>query len=289
MDEKKPSESLRCMEVWGGNRGIEQSFELPGLDVWLYSQPVANAENGGDVYYLSSCASGRISRLLLADVSGHGPEVSQLALRLRELMRRNINRISQAGFVASMNQEFVSFNQESRFATALVGTFFSNTGSLQLCTAGHPQPFIFRVRNSKWEILDLNTHPSSAGNIPLGILQEVEYGQIELSLEPGDMIFAYTDGMIEAQVQNGAMLGTPGLLALLQALDPSRPNEIVNALVTRLLAVATAPIEDDFTALLARSNTKQVSFVDNLLAPFRLFSQPRVSTSFRDNADEVQS
>ncbi len=34
-----PAEQMHCMEVWGGNRGVEQHFHMPGLDVWLYSRP----------------------------------------------------------------------------------------------------------------------------------------------------------------------------------------------------------------------------------------------------------
>lgn len=283
MSDKKVVESLRCMEVWGGNRGIEQSFELPGLDVWLYSRPIGNADNGGDVYYLSSCASGRISRLLLADVSGHGPEVSQLAIKFRELMRRNINTISQAGFVGSMNQEFVGFNQESRFATALVGTFFSSTRILQLCTAGHPQPLLFRAKTSHWEIVDLNAAPASTGNIPLGILNEVDYGQSELPLEAGDMLLAYTDGIMEARVGEGEILGSNGLLQLVNSLDATKPGELLSTLIARFQEMAKAPIDDDYSALLIRSSSRQVSLVNDLLAPFRLLTKPREKTHFRDS------
>lgn len=282
MFEKKVGESLRCMEVWGGNRGIEQSFELPGLDVWLYSRPIGNAENGGDVYYLSSCASGRISRLLLADVCGHGPEVSKLAIKLRELMRRNINTISQAGFVGSMNQEFVGFNQESRFATALVGTFFSSTRTLQLCTAGHPQPLLYRAKTSHWEIVDLNAAPASTGNIPLGILNEVDYGQSELSLEAGDILLAYTDGIMEARVGASEILGSNGLLQLVNSLDATKPGELVSMLIARVQEMAIAPIEDDYSALLIRACPRQTSLVSDLLAPLRLLTQPRDNTRLRD-------
>jgi phosphoserine phosphatase RsbU/P len=283
MSEKKAVESLRCMEVWGGNRGIEQSFELPGLDVWLYSRPIGNAENGGDVYYLSSCASGRISRLLLADVCGHGPEVSQLAIKLRELMRRNINTISQAGFVGSMNQEFVGFNQESRFATALVGTFFSSTRTLQLCTAGHPQPLLYRAKASQWEIVDLNAAPASSGNIPLGILNEVDYGQSELPLESGDMLLAYTDGIMEARVGEGEILGSNGLLQLVNSLDATKPEELLSTLIARVQELSKAPIDDDYSALLIRSSSRQVSLVSDVLAPFRLLTKPRENIHFRDS------
>ena len=63
------AEQMQCMEVWGGNHYSYNAFEMPGLRVWLFSRPHANARTGGDVCSLLSCASGRITRLLLADVT----------------------------------------------------------------------------------------------------------------------------------------------------------------------------------------------------------------------------
>src|SRR6187402_1776010 len=68
---------MQCMEVWGGNQAFDSSLALPGLDAWVYSRPYGQSAIGGDVYYVSSCATGRIMRLLLADVSGHGAVVSE--------------------------------------------------------------------------------------------------------------------------------------------------------------------------------------------------------------------
>ena len=84
-------ERMACMEVWGGTRATSSHFVVPGLDVWVYSQPHLGHESGGDVYYLSSCASGRITRLLVGDVSGHGAEASPVATKLRDIMRKNVN------------------------------------------------------------------------------------------------------------------------------------------------------------------------------------------------------
>jgi hypothetical protein len=58
---------MQCMEVWGGNALIDTSVSISGLDAWVYSKPFENGEAGGDVHYVSSCATGRITRLLLAD------------------------------------------------------------------------------------------------------------------------------------------------------------------------------------------------------------------------------
>ena len=87
------------MEVWGGNESATREVALTGLDAWVYCQPHLNSRTGGDVYYLSSCASGRISRLLIADVAGHGDDAGKTARALRELMRRNINYINQPRLV----------------------------------------------------------------------------------------------------------------------------------------------------------------------------------------------
>lgn len=101
-------QQMQCMEVWGGNRSVDSDFRMPGLRIWLHSKAHGGSSHGGDVYYLSSCASGRITRILLADVSGHGNAVSATAARLRDLMRKNINRINQSQFVARMNDCFKS-------------------------------------------------------------------------------------------------------------------------------------------------------------------------------------
>src|SRR5437899_11480300 len=86
------AQHMQCMEVWGGNQAVDSGVVMVGLDAWVFSRPFEQSqEGGGDVYYVSSCATGRITRLLVADVSGHGSAVCDVAGQLRSLMRRNIN------------------------------------------------------------------------------------------------------------------------------------------------------------------------------------------------------
>jgi len=105
-----PVQHMQCMEVWGGSQLTSQGVVIGGLDAWVYSKPHGQAQRGGDVYYASSCATGRISRLLLADVSGHGTSVAAIAADLRTLMRRFVNRREQAEFVRLLNQQFSSLS-----------------------------------------------------------------------------------------------------------------------------------------------------------------------------------
>src|SRR6202051_3239350 len=110
---------MQCMEVWGGSQLTERVVQLGGLDAWVYSKPFGQAQHGGDVYYASSCATGRISRLLLADVSGLGNTVASIAADLRTLMRRFVNRLDQAEFVRLLNQQFAALSKTQTFATAI--------------------------------------------------------------------------------------------------------------------------------------------------------------------------
>src|SRR5437899_58220 len=99
-----PALLMQCMEVWGGNQVVDSSVAMAGLDAWVYSRPYGQADGGGDVHYVSSCATGRITRLLVADVSGHGVAVCDVAAQLRTLMRRYVNYLDQTRFVRSMNE-----------------------------------------------------------------------------------------------------------------------------------------------------------------------------------------
>ena len=116
----------------------------------------------------------------------------------------------QARFVAGMNEEFSHFNDDSNFATAIVGTFFASTGSLQLCAAGHPQPLLFRRQTGRWEVTKTAGEaavPREVCDLPLGIAGGVEYSQSRLSINPGDMLLAYTDGLTETVQSAGEMFG----------------------------------------------------------------------------------
>ncbi len=144
---------MQCMEVWGGNHAVDTGVVMAGLDAWAYSKPWQGDAAGGDVHYVSSCASGRIMRMLVADVSGHGNAVAETAIRLRQLMRRFVNHLDQRRFVAALNNEFGQLAQGGRFATAAAFTFFAPTNHLTISNAGHPPPMIWRAKTRTWSVV----------------------------------------------------------------------------------------------------------------------------------------
>jgi serine phosphatase RsbU (regulator of sigma subunit) len=267
------------MEVWGGNSPIERRFETPGLQVWLYCRPFQRAKHGGDVYYVSSCASGRITRLLLADVSGHGEQVAQLATGLRDLMRQNVNLIDQARFLRGMNQQFSAQAEGDAFATAVVCTFFAPTRSLQLCNAGHPQPLLYRVSEGRWfSAHEVSSVEQGSGliDVPLGIVEHADYSRFNTRLAEGDMVLCVSDAFTESRNASGNLLGTSGLKRIVESLDAKRPEEFLNSLLRRIATEYDTNLDqDDTTAVLFRADGSHVTWKNNLLAPFRLLGRVR--------------
>lgn len=260
------------MEVWGGNQAVDRQIEAPGLRIWAYSKPYAGSTSGGDVYYFSSCASGRISRILLADVSGHGEGVSRIAIELRNLMRRNVNYISQSRFVSGMNEQFAEVNKAGEFATALVSTFFAPTRTYSLCNAGHPPPLLYRKASNVWsELSDGEERGDVVADIPWGVCDEAAYFQHNTRLDPGDMVLSYSDAVSEAEDADGKQLGCEGLLHLVSELDAGNPPDLIPALTRRIGDIAPRSLErDDTTILLCEATGSLTPLKDSLLAPFRL-------------------
>jgi hypothetical protein len=280
--EDNSSEHMQCMEVWGGCEVVARDVAMGGLDAWIYSKPFGQSQDGGDVYYASSCATGRISRLLLADVAGHGMAVAETAGQLRNLMRRFVNYLDQTEFVRSMNRQFVVLSDAGCFATALVTTFFSTTRCLSICNAGHPRPLHFNAAGNEWRFLehagsgDPQPHGSSRTisprNIPLGIVDLADYEQFDVELGIGDLVLCYTDALTESRDTNGDFLGEEGLLRVVRSL-PADPANFIASLLEAIEKLYPKNLSaDDVTALLLRPNGRRpsVSLRDKLKAFVRI-------------------
>jgi serine phosphatase RsbU (regulator of sigma subunit) len=269
------------MEIWGGNREISTTVSTPGLDAWVYSRPyarVAPATSGGDIHYLSSCATGRITRMIIADVSGHGAAVAAVAANLRRLMGRFSNYIDQSRFVAAVNARFGELAQENEafsalFATAVVATYTADADELAICNAGHPRPLLYDSNTNRWSVLLLDPHPAHAAddgpaNLPLGVLDPIRYDQRTVRLAERDLVLLYTDPLLEVQGPDGRQLGEAGLLELAASIGTAEPAHYLERLLARIREYAAGAVgggpaadafefDDDVTLLLLRRNAQK--------------------------------
>jgi serine phosphatase RsbU (regulator of sigma subunit) len=236
------------MEIWGGNCAADTGVSTPGLDLWVYSRPHEQAAGGGDVYYVSLCGAGLLTRFILADISGHGASIDRLARSLHDLMRRNINRKSQGRLIEALNREFAALAQMNHFATALVATYLTSGDTLTVSNAGHPRPFWWHADGGEWAILPDDT---VTGNLPLGIDEQTPDSHVQINLSKGDLALFYTDALIESTDDFGKALGEAGLFQLVRKLDPTVPTAFPAALISSLDRYRNGkPPDDDLTFLL---------------------------------------
>lgn len=252
------------MEVFGGNAATNRRVETTGLDVAIFSQPHESDPVGGDVHYLTSCASGRITRLLLADVAGHGESVSARAKELRDLARENVNHMRHTRMVTRTNAAFTDDASLGAFATAVFLTYFQPTKALRLCNAGHPPPLHFSAESRRWTPLG----NSEQRNLPLGVLAESNFHEESVRLEPNDAVLVVTDGILESRDGAGEMLEPEGLVRWLDEIGPPTmdlPLEIARRIEER----SSGDVGDDITMLLLQPNDNRVGLKDHLLSPVR--------------------
>jgi sigma-B regulation protein RsbU (phosphoserine phosphatase) len=229
---------LRCAEIWAGNERTASLLELPGLQAWVYSVPAGPAEEGGDVHYVSVCPSCILSRVALADVSGHGEAVGAVAEKVRELMERYLTALEHDALMRDLNRAVRGIDGV-HYATMVALGWHSRRGLFELTNAGHPPPCLFRAVRGEWSWLDAERPEGPRGvpvGAPLGLLPSVEYGRVVLEPQERDLVVLYSDGVSEATNPAGEELGRDGLMDIVRRLDTSSAEALGLQLTTALSA-----------------------------------------------------
>jgi phosphoserine phosphatase RsbU/P len=263
---------LQCMEIVGDNRAGRRMVVAPGLDIWIDSRPLGHGAGGGDVHYISSCGGGYVTRLALADVAGHGESANGFAVILRQLMRKYINTLDQTRFAMALNRELTASPKFGPFATALLVTYFAPTRHLIICNAGHGRPLRYSARYGKWDSLDLKRagacpslkasraryHLERLANLPLGVVEPIEYQQFAVEFDDGDMVLLCTDGITESADEAGHLLAEAGLLTLVNKLGPSGVAGFGERLLDAIeLRRGRSVVADDQTLIVIQRNQTQ--------------------------------
>jgi phosphoserine phosphatase RsbU/P len=247
---------LECAETWAGNEGTSGVVDLPGLALWVYSTPFGPGDAGGDVHYVSVCPSCIVSRVALADVSGHGRAVVTLGVKLRELMQTYLTELEQGRLMHDLNEAVMSELDGVHYATMVAVGFHGRRGLLVMTNAGHPPAFWYRAHRNEWAWFESRSAEGGSGvsGTPLGLLPNVSYERMIVKPEPGDLIVLYSDGISEATNPDGKELGRDGLMSLAQALDTTSPETLGTGLVdaVRTFRGGRVPEDDETIIVLQR-------------------------------------
>jgi phosphoserine phosphatase RsbU/P len=127
---------------------------------------------------MSLCNHDLISRIALADVSGHGSVVSPTTETLLKLMREHIDEWDQSDFMRGLNDTLVVDSQH-KYATALVLSFHRITGRLVFSNAGHLPPLWFHASQRTWGWLQEDEDPqdNKGWGLPIGLIPGTHYRQ----------------------------------------------------------------------------------------------------------------
>jgi len=256
VDERQ--DALVCMEVWGGNRSVMRTVGLSGLTAWVYSNSAGadNGGGGGDVYYISVCGQASLSRVALADVSGHGAEVSVPAQLLHALMREHINTWDQTDFVRGLNGSFRGCVAHGKYATAAILGVLRDTGETAFTNAGHLPPLWYRSRSRRWDWLDEEACQGECrmDGLPVGLISGTNYRQTVIQLEPADIVVLYTDGITEAEDALGEMLGRDRLMEWARTAPIDGPAAVGQCLLSRLGEFRKNLVDDETIIAIQRGN-----------------------------------
>ena len=247
---------LKCAETWAGNEGASSAADLPGLRVWVHSRPSGSSEAGGDVHYVSVCPSCIVSRVALADVSGHGHAGESLSAKLRELMQKYLTALEQASLMRDLNDAVLEELDGVHYATMVAAGFHGRRGLLVMTNAGHPPAFWYRAHRDEWAWFEPRRTPKrlDVTGTPLGLLPKVSYDRVIVKPGPGDLIVLYSDGVSEATNPAGKELGRDDLMALARALDPGSAESFGVQLVGALTEFRGGQVpEDDETIIVLQT------------------------------------
>jgi sigma-B regulation protein RsbU (phosphoserine phosphatase) len=209
---------LICTEVWGGNGNVSTDLVIPGLNGFLYSRS-SEGHKGGDVYYATACSGGLVSRLYLADVTGHGEPVVRVSGWLHEILRDTLPYYEPTRVFDALNHRVHEFGLEAMTTAASI-TFNAVNRNLAVCYAGHPPALVRAPGEGRWKPLELKTSSAPHGeaeNLPFGVSEQTAYHFSEFPLEDGTRIFIYSDGLTETPNASGQLFGVDRLIDVLSA------------------------------------------------------------------------
>lgn len=213
--------------------------ELPRLAGWrvaAYYQPARAV--GGDFYDFISLPDGRLG-VIVGDVADKGVPAAIVMASTRAIMRAAAREAKNPGqALARANDLLYPDMPRNMFVTCLYAILDPQTGRLEYANAGHSVP----LRRHEGEVTEVR-----AEGMPLGLLSRIVYEEKETNLAPGEMLFLYSDGLVEARNRRRQMFGVPRMTTLLrgEVCGDARGEIMIDCLLAELARFTGADWEQD--------------------------------------------
>ncbi len=177
--------------------------EIPGYQFGDFYEAAQSV--GGDSFDYIPLPRGKLG-ISLADVAGKGVPAALLMARLSSATRFHLlTDPTVARAMEGLNSELATSGVGHRFVTCLLAILNPKTHQLRIANAGHMPPLVRAADNS------ITSIGLKYSGLPLGVEAGQVYKQLEITLQAGEMLFAYTDGVTEITNESGTLFGSKGL------------------------------------------------------------------------------
>lgn len=227
-------------------RKIQQRFlpkpiELPA-NIELYGELKQSKSVGGDLY--EYFLIGNRLYFAIGDVSGKGVPAALYMASIIKLFRYVASRQnSTAEICNTINAHMCDNNEDDMYVTMAIGIMDINTGLITFTNAGHPRPLIIHQNG---QIHTLNKYT----DVPIGILEDYKFSEFTYTLRKGCQILLFTDGITDAENNNGNFFGQDRLMECIQRVTDRSPQIIVSSILKGIHNhIKDAGQSDDFTIL----------------------------------------
>lgn len=211
------------------------------FDIYASMDPAK--EVGGDFYDFFLIDEDHIA-LVMADVSGKGVPAALFMVIAKTLLKNTAQSgISPKEVLSQVNTQLCENNEAEMFVTVWLGIMQISTGHMVCANAGHEYPAIRRV-GGQYELLH-----DKHGFVLAG-MEGSRYREYEITLEKGDSLFVYTDGVPEATNAENELFGTDRMLEALNQNPDAASEEVIRQVQKAMeVFVKQAPQFDDITML----------------------------------------
>jgi serine phosphatase RsbU (regulator of sigma subunit) len=224
--------------------------EIDGYDI--YGANSAAKGVSGDFFDFMSLGHDQWA-VMVADVSGKGISASLLmaasqAVLKSESMKRISSECHASDIIAQANSLINSITDPSRFVTLFYLVLDANTGRMECVNAGHNPPLIAEP--------DGQTRYMQPGDVVLGALPGLKYADQVVTLQPGQKLVIYTDGVVEAENCKEEQFGEERLAALAAGNSALSARQLVEAIIEDVDRFADgAKQSDDITVVVLGRET----------------------------------
>ena len=219
--------------------------QIPGFEIAGTWEPARTV--GGDYYDVIQLSDSKAA-LCIADVSGKGISAALLMANVQAAVRAFASEaVSSAEICSRLNSVLCTNTAPEKFVTLFYSVLDANSGNLQFTNAGHLQPIVV-------------SHDGSVARLEndgalLGIFPDWAYKVSTARLSTGDTLVLFTDGITEAEAEDGKEFGEDRLIDSLVSFRHLNSDALQSRLLSQVKRFSNRALADDATLIIVSANS----------------------------------